>query len=293
VEAGVHAEVHPLMPLSPGERKEGEEALEGMRAMAAQYLRQSHEPAPSANIPVESIRLLQKKMAYAPTQAERKIGLIFAAERMHPAGANSLLKMLEDPPARAVFILVSSTPERLLPTVLSRCQKVRLRRLGREHLRRQLQARGVEGERLELAVRWGEGSLQRATRVADGEVEALREQVQAFLEGGAQQDAEVYWRLLEELGAERGQVEHFLEVCGLYLRDLYLMAYGRGGEATLVDRRPFLERLSLRLPLGQIEAAALEVDRAFDYLRRNANLQLVLVDLWRCLQDRAARRSTA
>ena len=110
----------------------------------------------------------------APTESPRKVGLILAAERMHPAGANSLLKILEEPPPRVVFLLVSAAPERLLPTVLSRCQRLALGVLGEGDLRRALMDEDVVGERLELAMRMGAGSLERAREVAAGDYDETR-----------------------------------------------------------------------------------------------------------------------
>jgi DNA polymerase-3 subunit delta' len=224
-------------------------------------------------------------MSYAPVEAARRIGLIFEGECMHPAGANSLLKILEEPPGNAVFILVSAAPERMLPTMLSRCQRLVLQRLGRSELQAHFRDSGLEPEKIELAVRLGEGSLQRATQVAQGELDELRGQVEAFFSAGVRGEDEGYWALLEELGArsERGRVERFLELCGTYLRDLFLLSYKREGMIAQIDRRGFLEEMCPFFTAERIEGAALEVDRAFDYLSRNVNVQLVLADLWRRL----------
>ena len=235
----------------------------------------------NANIAVEHLRQLQRDLAFAPTESPRKVGLIFAAERMHPAGANSLLKLLEEPPARAVVALVSAAPERLLPTVLSRCQRMILSPLDAATLRAQLEQEGVSGERLELAVRMGAGSLQQAKEVAAGAFDGTRQLVESFLSGGSEQRDEVYWSVLEELGGDRGQLERFLQVCDLYLRDLFLLAHGRDASIVQVDRRPYLESL-----LEKIDAAraSLEIDRAAETLGHNASPQLVLTDLWRGLR---------
>ncbi|MEE3259120.1 MAG: hypothetical protein VX293_07910, partial [Candidatus Latescibacterota bacterium] len=238
-------------------------------------------PPSNANLAIEHLRQLQKELCYAPTESPRKVGLLFAAEHMHPAGANSLLKILEEPPPRVVLLLVSAAPERLLPTVLSRCQRLVLGPLDAANLRRQLEGEGVIGERLELAVRMGAGSLQRAREVATGEFDETRQLVEEFLAGGAAQQDEVYWRVLDELGGDRGQLERFLHVCGLYLRDLFLLAYGQGESVVQVDRRAYLDTA-----LEIIDAArvALEIDRAAETLSHNASPQLVLTDIWRSLR---------
>ena len=59
------------------------------------------------NISIEQLRQMQRDMSYAASQGGRKIAILLDAERMHPAGANSLLKVLEEPSPDSIFILVS------------------------------------------------------------------------------------------------------------------------------------------------------------------------------------------
>ena len=287
IDSLLHPDVHMLLPLPPRRGKKGDaRVMEDMRTAVADYVQQEGTLFHSnVNIARDHLRLLQREMAYAPVEGARKVGLIFEAECMHPAGANSLLKILEEPPPNALFILVSAAPERMLSTVLSRCQRLSLQRLSQADLKTHFQGIKLGRERLELAVRMGEGSLRRATQVARGEFDELRGQAEAFLLAGIMREDEGYWSTLDELGArsERGQLERFLEICGAYLRDLFLLAYGREEEITQVDRRDFLEQLRPCLEAEQIEEAAAEIDRAYDYLSRNVNVNLVLVDLWRRL----------
>ena len=277
----IHPDLHTALPLPPRRGKQ-RLSLGDLRESVVEYVHDAGAVLPSnANIAVEHLRQLQRELAFAPTESPRKVGLIFAAERMHPAGANSLLKLLEEPPVRAVVVLVSAAPERILPTVLSRCQRMILSPLDAATLRAQLEQEGVSGERLELAVRMGAGSLQQAKDVAAGAFDGTRRLVESFLSGGSEQRDEVYWSVLAELGGDRGQLERFLQVCGLYLRDLFLLAHGCDASVVQVDRRPYLENL-----LEKIDAArvALEIDRAAETLGHNANPQLVLTDLWRGLR---------
>jgi len=295
VEELLHPDLHVLVPLPPsrgGRSSSG--SLEEMRNAVVGYLRQGETPFHStANIAREQLRTLQREMSYAPAEGLRRVGLVYEAECMHPAGANSLLKVLEEPSGNALFILVSSAPERMLPTVLSRCQRLPLQPLNPDLLLVHFNDSGLEPERVELAVRLAGGSLQRAEQVARGELDELRGQVETFLTAGVSGDDEGYWSLLDELGArdERGRLERFLELCGVYLRDLFLLAHGLTETAALVDRRDVLERLLPCFSLDQLEGAAVEVDRAFEYLTRNVNVHLVLADLWRCL--RGSRREAA
>jgi len=70
---------------------------------------------------IEAMRQLKEEASLSPFSAERKVFLIFEAERMLPASANALLKIFEEPPPHSIIILVSSFSEKLLPTIFSRC----------------------------------------------------------------------------------------------------------------------------------------------------------------------------
>ncbi len=83
---------------------------------------------------IQSIRRAQEEIALAPFEAPAKVLIIDDAERMLPPSANALLKTLEEPPSHALIILVSSAKNRLLPTILSRCQEVRFAPCSREEI---------------------------------------------------------------------------------------------------------------------------------------------------------------
>lgn len=72
---------------------------------------------------IQSLRSLSDQAAFAPHEAERQCFLIYHADRMLPTSSNALLKTLEEPPPKTIFILFTQFPDRILPTILSRCQR--------------------------------------------------------------------------------------------------------------------------------------------------------------------------
>lgn len=84
------------------------------------------------NIAIDQIRALQRQMATKPSMGERRIVLIDAIDDLDAPGANALLKSLEEPPAGTIFFCVSHAPDRLLPTLRSRCQILRFEPLPRD-----------------------------------------------------------------------------------------------------------------------------------------------------------------
>ncbi len=75
-------------------------------------------------IGVDQIRELIRTVNLKPTEAEFKVGVIVAADRLNAAAANAFLKTLEEPPSRSILILLSTEPQRLLETILSRCLRL-------------------------------------------------------------------------------------------------------------------------------------------------------------------------
>jgi DNA polymerase-3 subunit delta' len=96
----------------------------------------------------------------------RKVFVIREADRLNPAAADALLKVLEEPPADAVFLLLSARPHELPETVLSRCHVVTFLPLPERFVVETLTAEGADPERAALAARLAGGNLGRARRLA-------------------------------------------------------------------------------------------------------------------------------
>lgn len=118
----------------------------------------------SMGILTEQIITLQHKALFMPNEGSKKLFIISQAERLHPSAANKLLKLLEEPPAHVVFILVSSRPETLLPTIRSRCQVVRFSRVPTQELRLWLKTNRPEivDPELSFIVSFSRGNLRLA-----------------------------------------------------------------------------------------------------------------------------------
>lgn len=82
------------------------------------------------SITIAQVRALQPLFATVPSMSSRRVVIIDAIDDLERSGANALLKNLEEPPAGTIFLLVSHTPGKLLPTIRSRCRLLRFGRLG-------------------------------------------------------------------------------------------------------------------------------------------------------------------
>jgi len=96
---------------------------------------------------VEQVRELQHSLALAPYEARYRVGLLLRFEEANPSAANALLKNLEEPPPQVILLLTASNVETLLPTIVSRCQVMRLGLVPAATIAAGLQANaGVEEE---------------------------------------------------------------------------------------------------------------------------------------------------
>ena len=140
-------------------------------------------------VKVDLIREARQDMFVRPNESDYKIYIFPRAQDMRPEGQNALLKILEEPPAYGVFLLLTDNPNKLLPTVRSRCTELTLRPLPEKLLQNQLAARFPEAdpEDLEAAVLRSGGFLGQALSLLEGGT-ALEPQTEAFAEAFAQKN---------------------------------------------------------------------------------------------------------
>ena len=122
----------------------------------------------ASNRGIDDIRDLRERVRYAPAQLRSKVYIIDEAHQITGAAANAFLKTLEEPPAHTRFILATTDPEELLPTIVSRCQRFDFRRVGADDIVRRLQTvaalegMSVDADALRLIARHATGSLRDA-----------------------------------------------------------------------------------------------------------------------------------
>ncbi len=122
---------------------------------------------------VDNVRDILEKVPFRPSQARYKVYVIDEAHMLSISAFNALLKTLEEPPEHVIFVLATTEPHRILPTVLSRCQRFEFRRIPVEAIAARLRtictAEGIEAESeaLEVIARAATGSLRDAISLLD------------------------------------------------------------------------------------------------------------------------------
>ncbi len=128
------------------------------------------------DISIHQVRtLVLARAAFAPHEGRAKVFVVRRAEELSISAANALLKTLEEPLPKTHFILLSSQPEALLPTILSRTQRVRFAPLPDELVAELLVARGVEATRARDIARLAGGSVETGMLLADPDESDTRE----------------------------------------------------------------------------------------------------------------------
>jgi DNA polymerase-3 subunit delta' len=128
------------------------------------------------DISIDQIRtLVLSRAAYAPHEGRAKVFIVRRVEEMSVSAANALLKTLEEPGARTHFILLTSQPDALLPTILSRTMRVRFAPLPADVVASILESRGIEPARAREVARLSGGSVETGEHLADPEESEARE----------------------------------------------------------------------------------------------------------------------
>ena len=234
--------------------------------------------ADGSSIKIEQVRSLQKELAYRPLEAPKKVCLIDGAELLNPAAGNALLKTLEEPSGDALFILVSSHPEGVLPTIRSRCQQLPFGRIDHRTIKQTLENQlGLGDEEAHLLAALSEGSFKKALGKDRDLFLGRRREILKALTALSQGSVVPLFSLAEELAGEKDQLPDILEILQAFYRDLLLFFHGRPEEELvnidLMEKvRRVAARESLRSLLGKLDA----ISDCRMHLRRNVNRQLAM-----------------
>lgn len=209
-----------------------------------------------------------------PHGASHRVAIVRDAQAMNPEAANALLKLLEEPPERSLLILTTHRISDLLPTIVSRCQPVRFRPLGRETVADLLvEAEAIDRPEAAVLAMLGRGSVQRAMAMRKaGWVERRKWLIDAIDSLG---DMPVNARLAlaETISKDRDQLAVAIDLAAGWFRDLavVLTAPEAVDHADMVERT---SRTARRLGPERIEAGLRMLIGASRSLTANINARL-------------------
>jgi len=238
-----------------------------------------HQVGPEGNsIKIEQIRTLQKELSYRPLEANHKVCLIDGAEKMNLAAANALLKTLEEPRDQTLLILLTPSPDSILPTIRSRCQRLPFSRIPREKLQEVLVEQLQIGDaQAHILATLSEGSFKKAFGKDRELYLKRRRELLKTLTGLSKGSILPLLKLAQEFADEKDLLFDILEIIQAFYRDLLLLKHGRPKEDLVnIDMMETLEQTSRKEDtfslLGKLDA--LTTTRR--HLERNANRQLAM-----------------
>lgn len=277
-----HPDVRVIFPRTASATED--ERLEVLRSLGASPYRRLR-PWENPTMLIDDIRGLKRDLGMTSYEGRGLVALILEADRMKAEAANALLKILEEPPPQTLMILTANSLDSILPTIVSRCQPVRLLILTRAQIASALREQhGVPAERAEFVAKLANGNFRRALDLLEDDVDTRRRQAVEFLRMAFRFNKPV--EQMDFLNAlardhDRRELRQLLEFCLLLIRDGYIYKSLPGAPAAIVntDQEKMLTDLVKNLPNFDFGGVITEIEFAMECLDRYVQPWLVMMVL--------------
>jgi len=260
------------------------------------YTSEANEVKTRTEIGIDQIRQVQHSASLPPFEGKYKIFIIDGAELLSIEAANCLLKTLEEPVGRVVFLLLTTSPGLLPDTVVSRCQQLELLPLSSDEVENALTSQwGIEPQKAKLLSRLCHGCLGWALSAALGD-EMLkqycerRDNLLDIINAGYEERFTYVAQLAAQFSQRRGFVQEVLNIWLDFWRDLLLIKADFAEAITNVDIEKTLTDLAIGFSLAEIRAFIRGIQAAKQQLKQNANPRLVLEGLMLNMPERKRER---
>ena len=265
-------------PTAPGEACGGCKSCKQMERMSHPDLAILQAEQVGGTLKVDQIRALQHNLSLSPYSAAYRVAILLRFEEANPNAANALLKTLEEPPSRVILVLTAESSERLMPTIVSRCEVLRLRPLPLDVLDQGLQTLwGVPPQKATLIAHLSNGrpgyalSLHNDPDLLVKRSTWLDDQRQLL-------NASIVERFAyaEDMVKDRESMRGAFAVWLSFWRDVMLCASGTSTPLSNLDRVEEIKNLTSHLDLASVQRTVSTLERTFDLLERNVNPRLTV-----------------
>ncbi|MEN1784679.1 MAG: DNA polymerase III subunit delta' [Bacteroidota bacterium] len=240
-------------------------------------------------IGVDEAQDIVKKLSLKSFEGGYKVLVVWMAEKMNLAAANKLLKLIEEPPSKTVFLLVTEDEAQIINTIKSRCQHLHFPRLSEEDIRTALLAQGLNQSKATQVAWEASGNLNKAFHLVT-DTQDTKQFDQWFVHWvraafKAKRDKSVVHELLswsEELSKVGREVQkQFLSYCLSIIRQALLINYSSKNLGQLsVDFEGFnFDKFAVFVHESNIEALVAALEKAIVHIERNGNAKLIFTDL--------------
>jgi len=268
----------PLSPAEPCGKCKTCQQIERMQYADLAVVQAEKE---GGTLKVEQIRTVRQSLTLKPYQGKYRVALFLRFHEANPNAANALLKTLEEAPAHAILVLTADNAEQLLPTIVSRCEVLRLRPLPMEQVETYLKERGSNDTSARLLAHVAGGRPGYALRLMN-DPEALEfrarrlDDLQTLLKSTRRERFAYAEKLTER--KKKDTDENFRETLLLWLsfwRDVLLRTSGSAAPLTNVDKTAEVETLAGKLSLAEARKLVSDGEEAIEKLERNVNARLL------------------
>lgn len=273
---------NPLELLTPDQY----DILQEQMALKASNIYHKISIPKATQIKIASIRELRKKLSMSSSTNKRRFVVVLSADEMTNESANAFLKTLEEPHDNVTIILVSSKPDKLLPTIRSRCQEIDFEPLPNKELVKALIANeGLDEVRAGLIANFAQGSYGRAKEYLTDEFTELRELIVNILRRSLSNRKvfrlkflELQSQLIDE--KDKKKVENALTFLIIWLRDSYLYINNRIDDIVNSDQIETIAKFSSFIDGRKVPQAIDHIEKALTRIYRNVSLQLIVTSLF-------------
>ncbi len=227
---------------------------------------------------------LSRKLSLMSSQGGYKVVVMWLPERMNDAAANKLLKLLEEPPAQTVFLLVSEHPERLIDTIVSRTQRISVPRLTHDDIEEALtQQRGIAPETAQRIARVAAGNWHKALEMLDAESEngEFLDLFITLMRQAYQRDVKALRQWSDQVSSlgrekQRRMLAYFLHL----LRENFMYNFRNPQLCYMTEKEEqFATRFARFIHEGNILQMTDKIQTAIRDIGQNANPKIVFFDL--------------
>ena len=235
----------------------------------------------SPNISKDESRNLIKKLTLKPFESENKIVLIWLPEYLHLYTSNALLKILEDPPPKTFFFLITNDYNRLLKTILSRVQMFKIRNFSDEELKKEiLKKEDIAENELSKLILTSDGNLNQAKKIINSSNEDFLSVFKIWMRNCYSND---YAKIQLDLEWFNNQTKINKKAFLIYslnlIRESFVIKINSSLSRIVDEESEFIKNFSQSLNEEKTEKIILELNDSIRFLERNANPKIIFLDL--------------
>lgn len=227
--------------------------------------------AGSENIKIEQVRAMQNAINLRPFEGRAKVFVINNCQGLTEEAANCLLKVIEEPPLNSLIILITADVHRVLPTIASRCQKIRFINLKKKEVKEILSInQKLDAKTSRYLSLYSDGRIGDCLRLSENGFLSRKDSIlDAFLHTSSRMR-------LDNLFKDKDQAREVLSILLGWFRDLLLAKVNASSEYLInQDRIAELKRQAQRYTHAQLLLVLNSLAKSFEYLKQNINLRLV------------------